>query len=104
LFLEALCHIPCSTGLTVKHQNMATNALRECDEQMRDALPRSDTVAMDDTAAMDETAAKQANRKAWLWTAVTKDFTLFHLAGSRKADVAKDLLGEDFAGIVTGTC
>ena len=23
LFLEALCHIPCSTGLTVKHQNMA---------------------------------------------------------------------------------
>ena len=95
LFLEALCHIPCSTGLTVKHQNMATNALRGCYEQMRDALPRSDAVAMD------ETAAKQANHKAWLWTAVTKDFTLFHIAGSRKASVAKELLGEDFSGIVT---
>ena len=95
LFLEALCHIPCSTGLTVKHQNMATQALRGCYEQMRQALPRSDTVAMD------ETAAKEANHKAWLWTAVTKDFTLFHIAGSRKADVAKDLLGKDFSGIVT---
>ena len=95
LFLEALCNIPCSAGLTVKHQNTATQALRECYEQMRQALPRSDTVAMD------ETTAKEANGKAWLWTAVTKEFTLFHIAGTRKADVAKNLLGEDFSGIVT---
>ena len=79
LFLETLCHIPCSTGLTIKHQNKATQALRACYEQMRQALPRSDAVAMD------ETAAKQANRKAWLWTAVTKQFTLPAMAGSRQA-------------------
>ena len=46
LFLEALCNIPCSAGLTVKHQNIATKALRGCYERMRRALPRSDAVAM----------------------------------------------------------
>ena len=60
LFLEALCNIPCSAGLTVKLQNTTTRALRPCYEQMRHALPRSDAVAMD------ETPAKEANHKAWL--------------------------------------
>ncbi len=95
LFLESLCNIPCSAALTVKLQNTTTKALRQCYEQMRQALPRSDAVAMD------ETPAKEANQKAWLWTAVTKRFTLFHIAKTRKADVAKELLGEDFSGIVT---
>ena len=95
LFLEAVCNIPCSAGLTVKHQNIATNALRGCYDRMRQALPRSDAVAMD------ETPAKEANHKAWLWTAVTKQFTLFHIAKTRKANVAKKLLGADFSGIVT---
>ena len=72
-----------------------TRALRPCYEQMREALPRSDA------AAMDETPAKESNRKAWLWTGVTKHFTLFHIAGSREASVAKELLGEDYSGIVT---
>ena len=85
LFLEALCNIPCSAGLTVKHQNIATKALRGCYERMRRVLPRSDAVAMN------ETPAKEANRKAWLWTAVTKRFTLFHIADTRKADVVKEL-------------
>ena len=95
LFLEALCNIPCSASLTVKLQNITTKALRGCYEQMRQALPRSDAVAMD------ETPAKEANQKAWLWAAVTKQFTLFHISDSRAADVAKKLLGEDFSGIVT---
>ena len=95
LFLEALCNLPCSAALTVKLQNTTTRALRPCYEQMGQALPRSDAVAMD------KTPAKEANHKAWLWTAVTKRFTLFRIADTRKADVAKELLGEDFSGIVT---
>lgn len=95
LFLEALCHIPCSAALTVKLQNTATKALRPCYEQMRDALPRSDAVAMD------ETPSKQERDKVWLWTAVTKRFTLFQVADSRKADISKQLLGETFSGILT---
>jgi len=95
LFLEALCQIPCSAALTVKLQNTATQALRPCYEQMRQALPRSDVVAMD------ETPSKEACDKVWLWTAGTKHFTLFHIADSRKADVPKELLGEEFSGIVS---
>jgi len=100
LFLKALCSIPRSAALTVKLQNRVTRALRPCYEQMRDALPRSDA------ATMDETPAKESNQKAWPvktfgWTVVTKWFTLFQLADSRKADVPKQLLGENYAGVVT---
>ena len=95
LFLEALCQIPCSAALTVKLQNIATEALRPCYEQMREALPRCDVVAMD------ETPSKEACDKVWLWTGVTREFTLFHIADSRTADVPKELLGEDFSGILT---
>lgn len=95
LFLEALCNLPCSAALTVKLQNTTPRALRPCYEPMGQALPRSDAVARD------ETPTKEANHKAWLWTAVAKRFTLFRIADTRKADVAKELLGEDFSGIVT---
>jgi len=95
LFLEALCQIPCSASLMVKLQNITTRALRPCYERMRDALPRSDAVAMD------ETPSKEARQKVWLWTAVTKRFTLFQIADSRRADVPKELLGEDFSGVLT---
>jgi len=81
--------------LTVTLQNIATEALRPCYEQMREALPRCDAVAMD------ETPSKEARDKVWLWTAVTREFTLFHIADSRKADVPKKLLGEEFSGIVS---
>ncbi|VAX38628.1 hypothetical protein MNBD_PLANCTO02-953, partial [hydrothermal vent metagenome] len=66
-----------------------------CYEQLQSALPRSDTVALD------ETPTKELTNKMWLWTAVTKNFTLFRIADSRKADVAKELLGENFQGIAS---
>ena len=63
LFLEALCNIPCSAGLTVKHQNIATKALRGCYERMRRALPRSDAVAMDETPAKEATGKRGCGRR-----------------------------------------
>lgn len=39
LFLEAVCNIPCSVGLTVELQKTTTRALGPCYEQMRQALP-----------------------------------------------------------------
>ncbi|HMB02404.1 MAG TPA: IS66 family transposase [Isosphaeraceae bacterium] len=41
----------------------------------------------------DETSWKQGHDKAWLWVAVTKLVTVFTIATSRGAEVAKDLLG-----------
>jgi transposase len=95
LFLETLLNLPSSSGHVVKLQSLATDALRPCYDELQAALPEADAVALD------ETATKQANRKAWLWTAVAKDFTLFAVRDNRRAEVAKQLLGEDFAGVVT---
>ncbi len=46
----------------------------------------------------DETGWREANRKAWLWTAVTEKLSTFLIRPSRGSIVAKEMLGEDFAG------
>ena len=38
--------------------------------------------------------------QAWLWVAVTPLVTFFQIALSRCSDAARDLLGENFAGIL----
>jgi transposase len=46
-------------------------------------------------AHVDETSWWQGQDKAWLWGAVTKGVTVFTIATSRGADVARGLLGTD---------
>lgn len=46
----------------------------------------------------DETSWRQASQRAWLWVAVTSWVTVFLIRLSRGAVVAKELLGEGFAG------
>ena len=47
----------------------------------------------------DETSWREANRSAWLWTTVTKKLSVFLIRPSRGGGVARELIGEDFAGI-----
>jgi transposase len=49
---------------------------------------------------VDETGWREANNKAWLWTAVTSWVTVFVIRFSRGGKVVKELLGEEFAGVV----
>src|SRR5262245_57907434 len=49
---------------------------------------------------VDETGWREANRRAWLWTAVTHTVTVFLIRLSRGSKVAKELVGEAFAGIL----
>ncbi len=51
-------------------------------------------------AHVDETGWREANRRAWLWTAVTQTATVFLIRLSRGSQVAKELVGEAFAGIL----
>jgi transposase len=95
LLLGTLFHIPCSAGLTVKLQRLATQALQPCYQGLRQALPRAPTVGLD------ETPTKEAPTKAWLWTATPPRFTVLAQRPSRAADVAQDLLGPTYAGVVT---
>ena len=48
---------------------------------------------------IDETGWREANRRAWLWVAVTAWVTVFLVQASRSGLAAKTLLGAGFAGI-----
>jgi transposase len=50
---------------------------------------------------IDETSWRQvgAARRSWLWTVVTAQVTLFHIASSRSGQVARELLGENYGGV-----
>lgn len=49
---------------------------------------------------LDETGWRELNQRAWLWVAASKRVTVFLIQSSRGGKVAKQLLTEDFRGIV----
>jgi len=48
----------------------------------------------------DETSWREVNHKAWLWVAATTLVTVFLIRCSRSGQVAREILGETFTGIV----
>jgi transposase len=50
--------------------------------------------------SQDETGWKEGNQKAWLWVAATPLVTVFMISLHRSAEVAKQMLGLDFKGIL----
>jgi transposase len=48
----------------------------------------------------DETGWTEAKKKAWLWTAIAGNVAVFLIRRSRGTDVAKELLGRLFSGIL----
>src|SRR5499427_828143 len=53
-----------------------------------------------EVAHLDETSWRQGDKRAWLWVAVTSLVTVFVVRLSRGGQVARELLGEGFAGIL----
>jgi transposase len=53
---------------------------------------------------MDETGWRQERKRAWLWTLVTTELTVFRIDRSRGGAVVEALLGADFAGVVGSDC
>src|SRR5207344_557739 len=51
-------------------------------------------------AHLDETSWRQGDKRAWLWVAVTSWVTVFVVRMSRGGPIARELLGETFAGIL----
>ncbi len=51
-------------------------------------------------AHLDETSGRQGGKRAWLWVAVPSLVTVFVVRLSRGGQVAHELLGEGFAGIL----
>lgn len=83
-----------STGMICRLERRAADVLEapvaELRKHVRDAQ----------SAHIDETSWRQSRRRAWLWGVVTRLATVFTIAGSRGADVAKDLLGADRKKVV----
>lgn len=53
------------------------------------------------SANLDETGWREAAQRAWLWIATTALVAVFTISRSRGSQVAKELVGEDFEGIVS---
>lgn len=51
-------------------------------------------------AHADETSWREGTKRGWLWTAVTATAVVFLIRARRTAEVAKDLLGRNFCGVL----
>jgi transposase len=92
-FLTDIFNIPCSTGWTVKIQNLVSAALAGPYEELRSQL------ASQSQLFVDESPTKEHKRKAWLWVAVAPLLAVFGIFASRKRTSLRALIG-DYKGII----
>ena len=76
-----------STGMICRLERQGAAELDAPVEQLREHVRQADS------GHIDETPWKQGHAKMWLWVAVTKLVTVFTIAPTRGADVAKGMLG-----------
>ena len=93
-FLQDLLGVPCCPATTVKMQNQVAAALEHPYDELKGQSGKESQLNMD------ETPTKQANHKAWLWTAMAMRFAVFAFFSSRKGDALPKLFGDAFAGII----
>jgi transposase len=92
--LEDLFGVPMSVGTISQCEKTTAGVLAAPVEQARGV------VAEQEVAHLDETSWRQGGKRAWLWVAVTSLVTVFLVRLSRGGQVARELLGEGFAGIL----
>jgi transposase len=92
--LRDLWAVRVSLGAVVRQEQAQSAALAPIVEQARAAVQQAAVVNMD------ETGWREEQRRAWLWTVVTAELTMFRIARSRGGAELEALLGAEFAGIV----
>jgi transposase len=83
-----------STGSVCALEQRTSEAISEPVEEAREYVKGQPVVHMD------ETGWREANQKAWLWVAATSLVTVFLIRCSRGGQVAREMLGETFEGIL----
>jgi len=86
--------VPMSVGTISQSEQATTEVVAEPVEEAR-AYVQEQSVAH-----LDETSWRQGDKRAWLWVAVTSVVTVFLVRMSRGGQVARELLGEKFSGIL----
>ena len=83
-----------SVGSVCRLERRSSEAISGAVEEAREYVKEQAVVHMD------ETGWREANERAWLWVAATSLVTVFLIRRSRGGQVAKELLGETFSGIL----
>jgi len=92
--MDELFGVPMSVG-TISQSEKATTAVVTAPVEEARAYVHKQRVAH-----LDETSWRQGDKRAWLWVAVTSFVTVFLVRMSRGGQVARELLGETFSGIL----
>jgi len=93
-FLSMILNQPASSGWIVALQNRVAEAVQPAYEELAQQLPSEPALSID------ESPTKEGQAKAWVWTFVAATFTFFACRTSRAAEVAKQLLGEAYDGVI----
>lgn len=93
-FLGLILNQPASCGWMVALQNRAAEAVQPAYEELAAQLP------VQPVLHIDESPTKEGQAKGWVWTFVAGAFTVFACRTTRATDVAKQLLGAAFAGVI----
>jgi transposase len=92
--VQDLWAVRVSLGAVVRQEQAQSAALAPVVAAARAAVHQAAVVNMD------ETGWRQEQQRAWLWTAVTAELTVFWIDRSRGGTVVEALLGSQFAGVV----
>jgi transposase len=92
--MDEVFGVPMSVGTISPLEQATTEALAAPVEEARTYVHEQEV------AHLDETSWRQGGKRAWLWVAVTSWVTVFVVRLSRGGQVARELLGEVFSGIL----
>jgi transposase len=92
--LQDLWQVRVSLGAVVGQEQAQSAALAPVVAEARTAVQQAPVVNMD------ETGWREEQRRAWLWTTVTAELTVFLIKRSRGGAVVEALMGSEFAGVV----
>src|SRR5256885_361825 len=92
--MDEVFGVPMSVGTISPLEQATTAAVAAPVEEARTY------VQAQEVAHLDETSWRKGDKRAWLWVAVTSFVTVFVVRMSRGGQVARELLGETFSGIL----
>src|SRR5215217_4345779 len=92
--MDEVFGVPLSVGTISPVEQATTAAVAAPIEEARTSVHEQAV------AHLDETSWRQGGKRAWLWVAVTSLVTVFVVRMSRGGQVARELLGERFSGIL----
>jgi len=94
-FYNDVFSIKVSTGFLAKQVRKVSDALKKPYEELLEQLPKEPHLHVD------ESGHKENGTLGWTWCFCGKKFTLFHIDKSRGSVVLEDLLGKQYAGVLS---